>query len=447
MTTLTTPGSAVEAAELERIRATVDAGLPAFLADLERLCSIDCGSYTPVGVNQVADWVAAELAAMGASVERRPDPSGRFGDTVIGTFDGAVGGPWVLLIGHMDTVFSEGTVAKRPFRIDGEVGSGAIARGPGVTDMKAGLIAGLRAIRALREVVGTLPFERLTFVANPDEEIGSPSSTPHIEEIAATVDAAFVLECARANGDFVSARKGMADLRLLVAGRAAHAGVEPEKGRSAIVAGADLVRGIHALNGRWEGVTANVGVFKAGTRPNIVCDDAELQVDVRAMSAEPLRKAIEAINILAASPAVPDCSVRIETMSSWAPMEKLARSGRLAEHVIALASRLGFETKDVSTGGASDANTTSGMGVPTIDGLGPVGGLDHSPDEYLDVESIVPRTALLTALLLELSRDPVVEAWRADPQRRAPRERVTRATGPLIEPSPLVETEADAKRG
>jgi glutamate carboxypeptidase len=282
--------------------------------------------------------------------------------------------------------------------------------------MKAGLIAGLRAVGAVRALGEPFPFERLTFVANPDEEIGSPSSTPHIEEIAATADACFVLECARANGDFVSARKGMADLRLSVAGRAAHAGVEPEKGRSAILVGAELVRGIHALNGRWPDVTANVGVFKAGTRPNIVCDDAELQVDVRAMAAEPLRKALEAINILAASPAVPDCSVRVETMNSWAPMEKLERSGRLAEHVIALAARLGFATKDVSTGGASDANTTSGMGVPTIDGLGPVGGLDHSPDEYLEVDSIVPRTTLVAALLLEVSRDPAIESWRADPK-------------------------------
>jgi glutamate carboxypeptidase len=421
--TLTAPGSAVEAAELDSIRARLQADLPRFLADLERLCNIDCGSYTPDGVNQVGDWVAAQLSAIGGTVERRPDPSGRYGDTVIGTFDGVAAGPRVLLIGHMDTVFSEGTVAKRPFRIDGEVGAGAIARGPGVTDMKSGLIAGLRAVGAVRAVAKPFPFERLTFIANPDEEIGSPSSTPHIEEAAATADAAFVLECARASGDFVSARKGMADIKLTVAGRAAHAGVEPEKGRSAIVAGAELVRGIHALNGRWPDVTTNVGVFKAGTRPNIVCDDAELQVDVRAMSAEPLAKAIEAINILALNPAVPDCNVRVETMARWAPMEKLERSGRLADHVIALAARLGFETKDVATGGASDANTTSGMGVPSIDGLGPVGGLDHSPDEYLEVDSIVPRTALVAALLLEVARDPAIEAWRADPRRTPPQPR------------------------
>ena len=413
------PGAGVSAEDLEALTAIVSAGLPAFLADLERMCNIDCGSYTPAGVNRIGDLVAAELSGMGAIVERRPDPKGRYGDTVIGTFDGSKGaGPRILLIGHMDTVFSEGTVAKRPFRIDGEVGSGAIARGAGVTDMKSGLIGGLRALGALHRLIdrnggGPLPFERVTFIANPDEEIGSPSSTPHIREAAETADACFVLECARANGDFVSARKGIADIRLTVNGRAAHAGVEPEKGRSAILAGAELVREIQALNGRWPQVTANVGVFKAGTRPNIVCDQAELEVDIRAMAAEHLASAIAAINDLAASPAVPDVRIDVETMAGWAPMEKLERSGRLADDVIALASRLGFETKDVSTGGASDANTTSGMGVPSIDGLGPIGGLDHSPDEYLEVDSIVPRVTLVAALLLEVSRDPVVASWRA----------------------------------
>jgi glutamate carboxypeptidase len=409
VTTEIAAGSSVTDAELARIQETVDAGLPAFLADLERLCSIDCGSYSRRGVNEVATWVAANLERMGASVERRPDPTSKFGDTVVATFEGTPGaGPRLLLIGHMDTVFSDGTVAQRPFRIDK-----GIARAPGVSDMKAGLLAGLRAIAALRGLPDAWPFERLVFIANPDEEIGSPSSTPHIVEAARSTDACFVLECARANGDFVSARKGMADLRLTINGRAAHAGVEPEKGRSAIVAGAALVQGIQELNGRWPTVTANTGVFKAGTRPNIVCDQAELQVDVRALRGEALDEAIAAVRALAAAPAVPDVTVEVDVMHSWRPMEKLDRSGRLADQVIALAGRLGFETKDSATGGASDANTTSGMGVPSIDGLGPIGGMDHSPEEYLEVGSIVPRTSLLAAMLLEVGRDPVVRSWRA----------------------------------
>ena len=417
MQTISPPGSLVADAELDALRGIADAGLSAFLTDLERLVNIDCGSYTPGGVNEVADWVAADMAANGARVERLPDPGGRYGDTVIGTFEGSPGaGPRLLLIGHMDTVFSDGTVAERPFRIeDGN------ALGPGVSDMKGGLLLGLRAVGVLRAFTGgrleRLPFESITFVANPDEEIGSPSSTPYIRRLAEAADACFVLEGARASGDFVSARKGIADLRIVVHGRAAHAGVEPEKGRNAILAGAELTRAIHGLNGKWPDVTANVGVFNAGTRPNVVPDRAELQVDIRAMTAASLEAALAAVRGLAAAPAVPDVTIEIETMHHWAPMEKLERAGRLADHVIAIAHRLGFDTRDVATGGASDANTTSGMGVPSIDGLGPIGGMDHSPAEYLEVESIVPRLALFAALLLEVGRDPVVASWRAAPAR------------------------------
>jgi len=410
--TMTAPGSGVSPDELRRLDATVAAGYPRFLEELERLCNIDCGSYSPTGVNEVATWVAAAFAGLGGEVERRPDSTGRYGDTVIGTFRGREGaGPRILLIGHMDTVFSDGTVAERPFRIDGN-----LAKGAGVTDMKGGLLAGIHALAALRELGGgsweSLPFERITYVANPDEEIGSPSSTPHIREIAATSDATFVLECARANGDFVSSRKGIADLRLTVHGRAAHAGVEPEKGRNAILAGARIVERIQTLNGRWPGVTTNVGVFQSGTRPNVVADLANLEIDVRGVTRFELEAAVAAVHAIVGEPGVPDVTVEITQMAGWLPMEKLERSGRLADHVKALAARLGFSTMDVGTGGASDANTTSGMGVPSIDGLGPVGGRDHSPDEYLEIDSIVPRTSLLAALLLATGRDPVVAGWR-----------------------------------
>jgi glutamate carboxypeptidase len=126
-----------------------------------------------------------------------------------------------------------------------------------------------------------------------------------------------------------------------------------------------------------------------------------------------LEAAMAAVRDLASAPGVPDVTVELDQMAGWLPMEKLERSGRLADHVIALARRLGFTTTDVGTGGASDANTTSGMGVPSIDGLGPIGGRDHSPDEYLETGSIVPRTTLLAALLLATGRDPVVAGWRA----------------------------------
>jgi glutamate carboxypeptidase len=400
--------------ELDALRASIAADFPAYLADLERLVSIDCGSYTPEGVDEVGRWVTAFLEDLGAEVDVRPDPSGRYGSTVVGTFTGSPGGARVLLIGHMDTVFDPGTAAARPFHIQE-----GIAHGPGVTDMKSGLLAGLYAVKAILTEVGGLPFERLTFIANPDEEIGSPSSTPHLRSAAADVDAALVLECARANGDIVSARKGILDTRIAVHGRAAHAGVEPEKGRSAILEAARVVRELHALNGRWEGVTVNVGKIAGGTRPNVVAERCDLDVDVRSTTAEGLRAVEAAVREVAAATEVPDTTVEVDVRVSWLPMEKLGRSGRLVEHAQAIAGRLGFTVPDTSTGGASDANTTSGMGVPTLDGLGPIGGNDHSPAEYLEIDSIVPRTTLLAGLLLAIARDPTVLEWRADDPRFA----------------------------
>jgi len=409
MTTIDSAGL-VGDRELEALASRVRANEQAYLADLQRLVNIDCGSYTPDGVDQIGDFVAEFMADRVASVERRPDPDGRLGATVIGTWRGgpdANGGPRLLLIGHMDTVFDPGTAAERPFAIrDG------VATGPGVTDMKSGLLAGLYAIDALGSL-GPLPFERLTYVANPDEEIGSPTSTPHIREIAADSEACLVLECARANGDIVSSRKGILDARITVHGRAAHAGVEPEKGRSAILAAAGLVARIHALNGRWDGVTFNVGVIAGGTRPNVVAERCELEVDIRAVRRADLEVAEAEVRSMLGSLAVPDTTAELEPMARWWPMEKLQRSGRLVEHAQAIARRLGFDVHDAATGGASDANTTSGMGVPSIDGLGPIGGMDHSPAEYLDVASIVPRTAMLAGLLLAIGRDPEVRAWRS----------------------------------
>jgi glutamate carboxypeptidase len=308
----------------------------------------------------------------------------------------------------MDTVFDPGTAAERPFAIDGE----GVAHGPGVTDMKSGLLAGLYAVKAL-VAVGRLPFERLTYIANPDEEIGSPTSTPHIRAVAAETDVCLVLECARANGDIVSSRKGILDARITVHGRAAHAGVEPEKGRSAILAAADLVTRLHALNSRWDGVTINVGVIGGGTRPNVVGERCTLEVDIRAVRRADLEAAEAEIRAMLATLVVPDVTADLEPMARWWPMEKLERSGRLVEHAQAIARRLGFEVADAATGGASDANTTSGMGVPSIDGLGPIGGMDHSPAEYLEIASVVPRTALLAGLLLAIGRDPIVAEWRS----------------------------------
>ncbi|MDQ3691938.1 MAG: M20 family metallopeptidase [Chloroflexota bacterium] len=380
------------------LRRIIEARLPRFLADLESLVNIDCGSYTPDGVNRVADVVVDALGELDARVERMShvpaDGQQRLGDLVIGRIAGD--GPRLLLIGHMDTVFDPGTAAARPYR-----SSNGRANGPGVTDMKAGLLSGLHAIAALH-ASGERP--SITFVANPDEEIGSPFSTPIIRELAPQHDAVLVLECARANGDIVSARKGIADYHLELVGRAAHAGVEPEKGRSAILEAAHQVVALHGLNGRWPSVTLNAGVIHGGTRPNVVPERCAIQIDLRAATVEHFDAASAEVERLAGSPTVDGVTVDLRQIAGHPPMEKSQASERMVGLAVAIAADLGFDLGDAATGGASDANTTAALGVPTLDGLGPVGGDDHSVDEWLDLASVVPRTTLLAALIARMGK-------------------------------------------
>jgi glutamate carboxypeptidase len=382
-------------AALSRI---VESRLPRFLAELEQLVNIDCGSYTPDGVNRVADFVTDALRSLGATVERtphEPEPAqSQLGDLVVGRLEGE--GPRLLLVGHMDTVFDPGTAAERPYRSEG-----GRAFGPGVTDMKAGLLAGLHAIGALQEA-GERP--SVTFVANPDEEIGSRFSTPVIRSLAPEHDAVLVLECARANGDIVSARKGIADYHVTITGRAAHAGVEPEKGRSAILEAAHQVIALHALNGRWPTVTVNAGVIHGGTRPNVVPESCSLEVDLRAATVDAFEAAATEIERLASAPTVSGVSVSVARTAGHPPMERTDASARLVAVAVEVAGELGFELRDAATGGASDANTTAALGVPTLDGLGPVGGDDHSVDEWLDLDSVAPRTALLAELMSRIGQ-------------------------------------------
>ncbi len=384
---------------LEQLRDEVQRRLPEFVSDLESIVNVESGSYTKAGVDEVATWMADRLVALGASVVRHPHDA--LGDTVVATFERAADGPTVLLIGHADTVFDVGYLARRPFEIDGDT-----ILGPGVSDMKSGLLAGLYALEVLRATGGHdwLPVGRLIYVVNPDEEIGSPASSGLIAELARGADAAFVLEAARANGDIVSARKGMMHLRATIQGRSAHAGVEPHKGRSATLEAAHKTVALHALNGHWPGVTVNVGEIQGGTRPNIVAEQAVLTIDMRAGSVAEQDEAEAAIVAILESSTVPDVTTEVEKLVATRPMEKTLESAVLAEAAVAIAGALGFELADAATGGGSDANTTASLGVPSLDGLGPVGGNDHSPLEYIELSSIVPRTTLLAALMLAVGR-------------------------------------------
>ncbi|MFE1263545.1 M20 family metallopeptidase [Streptomyces albogriseolus] len=387
--------------------------LQRYLHDLAELVSIDSGSYSPAGVDAVADRVQARLTALGFAVERiRPAgaratpsdaPAPRTGDVLVarrtGRLPEADGGRRILLAAHMDTVFADGTAAERPFTLDGP-----LAHGPGVSDDKGGLLAGLTALDVLQEQ-GADRYAELVFLATPDEEIGSPASRAITESVARGMHYALGLECARENGDLVLARKGVADFRLTVTGRAAHAGIEPERGANAALTAAHLVVALQALNGIRDDVTVNVGVVRAGERPNIVCPEAEIQLEVRAATAAGLRELKQAVEDAAACPAVPGTAVTVEQLDHCPPMEATVAAHRMLAHAQEAAASLGLTLGATATGGVGDANLIAGAGVPVLDGLGPVGGADHSPQEWLDTTTVPHRVALLAALITSLGDD------------------------------------------
>jgi glutamate carboxypeptidase len=379
-----------------KIAEIIDRRRDEFIAAVGGMVNIDCGSFSPNGVNRIADLCAERFVAGGWEVERRPhvpaEGEDQLGDVLIGRLPG-LGGPNVMLLGHMDTVFSDGTAAERPFRTEGDR-----AFGPGVSDMKSGLLAGIVAVEALQET-GEEGFGSITYVCNPDEEIGSPFSGPVIRDLAADADVAYVLEAARETGDLVSARKGVSDARIDISGRAAHAGAYPERGRSAVLEAGHKIAALHALNGRWPGVTVNVGVVAGGTRPNVVAAHCRLEIDIRAEDESSLGEAEAEVARIAENHSVPDIGASLHSRSWHRPMEKTPASARLVEMAKGIAGELGFTVADTASGGASDGNTTAAAGIPTLDGLGPIGGDWHGPDEWLDIASITPRVTLLAAMI------------------------------------------------
>ena len=373
---------------------------PAFRQDLAHLVGIDSGSFSTAGVARVGGWCAERLARLGFAVERVPTPEvdgHRFADVIVGRRLGSGSGR-VLLFGHLDTVFPDGTAAERPYReSDGR------AFGPGVCDDIGGVLAGLAAVEAL-EAVGWHGYGEIVIALTPDEEVGSPASRAVLAALASSADAALCLECARENGDLVGARKGVADVVIDVEGRAAHSGVEPERGINAAVEAAHLVLELQALNGSRAGLTVNVGRVHAGERANVVPADARLTVEVRAERLADLEHVLDTIDRRAAEPTVEGARVRATRLDVCPPLERSATE-RLGGIALERARELGISTRIAATGGASDANFVAATGVATLDGLGPVGGGDHGVDEWLDLSSVAPRIALIAALIAETGRE------------------------------------------
>ncbi len=369
--------------------------LARYMDELRTVCAIDSYTYDKAGVDAVATYLVGRMQTLG--METKIYEQKVWGNDVLGVLHGA-GTSKVLLLGHMDTVYPAGIAAARPVRLEGN-----IVYGPGVSDMKGCILMALYAIEGL-QVAGYRDFGELRLLCVSDEEINDRHCIDIIEEAVRDCDAAFVLESGRANGDIVSARKGNAWYTLTARGRSAHAGVEPEKGRNAIVEIAHQVLQFQSLNGWREGMTVSAGVISGGTMPNVVPDFAQAQFDLRFLHPQDRIDVEEQMRELMRRTRVPDVELTLEVRPDFkGPLVATPASLKLAEQAREIAEMLGFSIHHILTGGASDGSYTSGFGVPTLDGLGPVGGNDHSPQEYLLLDSVAPRSALLAGLIASIN--------------------------------------------
>ncbi len=299
-----------------------------------------------------------------------------------------------LVLCHFDTVWPAGTLARRPFRVeDGR------AWGPGTYDMKSGIVVTEFAFRALAELGLTLP-RPVTILFNSDEEVGSLTSRAMIEARARESAYVLVLESPLSGGELKTSRKGVGRFVLEVFGRAVHAGVEPEKGASAVQELAHQVLALHALNDYPHGVSVNVGVVQGGATPNQVAAHARAEIDVRAVTvadAERLECAIKGLE-----PVTPGTRIEVTGGFTRPPMERTPAIAAIFERAREIGRDVGLSLTETSTGGGSDGNFTGVLGLPTLDGMGPLGDGAHAEHEHVLLESMAPRGALLALLLLRL---------------------------------------------
>ena len=362
---------------------------------LQRLVDTDSNSYDKAGVDAVGDLLAAQLEADGINIERIPVEG--FGDVLLAEVPGGPGKP-VLLLGHRDTVFPKGTTTTRGYSKD-EIKDSALAYGPGVADMKGGLVLNCFALKALKRL-GPLPFP-VQILYTGDEEIGSASARAHIEKYARQARAVLNPEPGRASGNVVSARKGGATLIIEVCGRAAHSGVNHSDGASAIQALAHKVIKLHALTDYAAGITTNVGLISGGTSSNTVAPSATAKLDVRFIELRQWDEILSAVQAIVAEEELPGTSARLLEATTFLPMEA-RHSTELLKIYQGLAQELGFSVEGEFTGGCADSGFTASLGIPTLCGLGPVGGKVHTDREYLELDTLIPRGQALVATILAL---------------------------------------------
>ncbi|MCR6489058.1 M20 family metallopeptidase [Amycolatopsis sp. OK19-0408] len=363
------------------------------LADLATYVGIETPSDDKEALATGLSWVDGWLRErLGPPETVRDVDGGRYGDIKVYDFPGSGEQP-ILLLGHYDTVWPLGTLADWPFTVDGDR-----ATGPGIFDMKSGLVHAVWALRAL-DAAG-LPRPAVRLVLNGDEEIGSPASRPVIEEAAAGTRATLVFE-ASADGAVKTARKGVGLFQVHTTGVEAHAGLDPAKGASAVDELARAILALHGLADPAAGTTVNVGVITGGTRQNVIAGAASGEIDVRVSSAAEAARIDAGLAALKAH----DPRAAVEVTGGWnrPVMERSEPIARLYELARDEAARLGVTLRECSVGGASDGNFVAALGHPVLDGFGAVGDGAHARHEHISVEGMMERTALAAAVLHRLA--------------------------------------------
>ncbi len=373
----------------------------AMVALLAELVGIDSGSYNKAGVNAVQARLRAWLEAAGIACEMFPHD--RFGGCMAARLPAGGGGGQsgrggnrpIVLMGHCDTVFPDGTVAQRPFRIDG-----IQAFGPGVADMKAGLVMNSFVLAALRRFGAPCP---LVGLYTADEEIASPSSRPVIEAEAKDARAVFNAEPGRPSGNLVSRRKGAAFIELEVTGRAAHSGAAHADGVSAIEAMARKIQRLHKLTDYDLGTTVNVGLVQGGQSVNTVAPRATAGIDVRFPTLNIMEKILAEVREILNYSELPGSESRILREGNFLPLEQDEASRALLDAYARSAASLGMPgVGGEATGGSADSGFTAALGTPTLCGTGPIGGNAHTDDEWCRLDTLVPRAQALALTVLNV---------------------------------------------
>jgi glutamate carboxypeptidase len=361
---------------------------------LQRFVEFESPSSDKAAVDRLGEQLGREFSRVGGKVTVHSQS--KFGDHLLAEFDGdSTDARPVMLLGHFDTVWDIGTLRSMPWKI--EKGR---AWGPGVYDMKAGIVQMIFAIDALREVNGgRLPRPVRVWLVT-DEEVGSDSSRPMTEKLARQSAAVFVLEPSQGTaGALKTARKGVGDYSLKVSGIASHAGVDFDKGHSAILELARQIARISGFNGIRPGITINPGVIRGGTRTNVIAAEAEVDIDVRIARMKDgafLDKKLRSLK-----PFDRKCRLSLTGGINRPPMERTAGVASLFNRAQQVAKELGFSVEEKATGGGSDGNFTAGLGIPTLDGMGAVGEGAHAVNESIRLSEVPKRTALLAAMIAQ----------------------------------------------